>query len=46
MAKKKKEVTLKIGKVTYGTMKIEEAYKKALQPYFDERSDVVRASTS
>ncbi|MBD1379142.1 hypothetical protein [Metabacillus arenae] len=31
---KKKESPLRVGKETYGTMKIEEAFKKALEPYF------------
>ncbi|WP_279382009.1 hypothetical protein [Metabacillus bambusae] len=36
----KKESPLKIGKETYGTMKIEEAFKKALEPYFTQNKKI------
>lgn len=31
----KKECVLKLGKVTYGDIPIEQAFKEALAPYFD-----------
>lgn len=32
----KKQDVLRLGKETYGTLKIEEAFKKALEPYFSQ----------
>lgn len=34
MKMNKKKSPLRLGKETYGTLKIEEAFKKALEPYF------------
>lgn len=36
MEKKKKKSPLYVGKKTYGDIPIEEAFKKALEPYFKE----------
>lgn len=33
--RQKKECVLKLGKVTYGDIPIEQAFKEALAPYFD-----------
>jgi len=34
-ATKKRKSNIKLGKETYGTMPIEECFKKALEPYFN-----------
>ncbi|WP_197023481.1 hypothetical protein [Heyndrickxia ginsengihumi] len=36
MAKKQKKTTLYVGEETYGKIPIEEAFKKALEPYFSK----------
>ncbi|MGG0890291.1 hypothetical protein [Cytobacillus horneckiae] len=39
MAKNKKKSPLYIGKETYGTIPIEEAFKMALEPYFNNKEE-------
>lgn len=37
---KKKKSNIKLGKETYGTIPIEECFKKAFKPYFDPNSEL------
>jgi len=39
VAKKKKKTVLYIGKEVYGKVPIEEAFKRALEPYFNKEKE-------
>ncbi|MGG3888613.1 hypothetical protein [Metabacillus fastidiosus] len=44
MRKRKKRSPLYLGTETYGTMKIEEAFKKALEPYFTDKYKTIKVT--
>lgn len=43
---KKKQNPLRLGKETYGTMKIEDAFKKALEPYFAKQEIKIKLNSN